>query len=153
MSDELCPVRLSALSQDLRGIDTVVLTDERGRHLPMLVHECEAIAIRFTVQGVERPPRPLTHDLLLSSIERLGGTVTALWIDDLWQDTFYAKLCVTSAQGEELQIDCRPSDGLALALRAGVPVLVRDDVMEEGKVELPLAADPDAEDDADDASP
>lgn len=146
MSDAMCPVRLSALSKDRRGIDTLVLTDDNGRHLPMLIHQCEAEAIAFVVHEIERP-RPLTHDLICNSIERLGGEVTALWIDDLWQDTFFAKLCVRAPDGSELQVDCRPSDGLAIALRARVPVLVRDDVMEEGKVELPLADDPETDDD------
>ncbi|HIE50620.1 MAG TPA: bifunctional nuclease family protein, partial [Armatimonadetes bacterium] len=77
-------------------------------------------------------PRPMTHDLLLNVIRRLGGEVERLLIDDLWNNTFYAKICINTGE-EVVEIDCRPSDGIALALRAEVPIVVADAVMEEGR--------------------
>lgn len=136
MSDEMCPVTLSALNQDRFGIHFIVLSDQTGRHLPIWIHECEAFAIGICVHGAQTP-RPMTHDLVRHATEKLGGSIERLVIDDLWQDTYYAKLVVRRGE-DEWQVDCRPSDGLALALRVGAPVLVRDDVMEEGRVELPL---------------
>jgi bifunctional DNase/RNase len=89
----------------------------------------------------------MTHDLLLNVIQRMGGKVQQLLIDDLWQNTFYAKVCVAREE-EVLEIDCRPSDGIALAIRAGVPILVADAVIEEGRWREPEEAE--AEDEGED---
>lgn len=142
MSDELCPVRLAHLAEDRLGYEFVLLEDERGRQMPIWIGKCEAIAIHLKLREVEMP-RPMTHDLVCHSLERLGGRVTRLLIDDLWQNVVYAKLCLLPTGGdEELQVDCRPSDGLAVALRAGAPILVRDDVLEEARLRPPLSSEP-----------
>jgi hypothetical protein len=143
MSDELCPVKLRGPAEDRLGYEFVLLEDERGRQLPIWIDKCGAMAIHIKRQGLEMP-RPMTHDLLCKGVERLGGRLTRLIIDDLWQTVFYAKLCVSrEGENEELQVDCRPSDGLAMALGAGVPILVRDDVLEEGRVDTRLFDEPD----------
>jgi bifunctional DNase/RNase len=141
-------VQLKGLAEDRLGYEFVLLEDERGRQLPIWIGKCEAINIQFKLQAVDMP-RPMTHDLVCHGIEKLGGRVLRLLIDDAWQNVFYAKLCVARGESEEeIQVDCRPSDGLAVALRAGAPILVRDDVLEEGKLRPPLvgSGDEDAED-------
>lgn len=149
MSDELCPVELRGVAEDRFGYDFVLLEDAAHRQLPIWVERCQAVAIYFRLQAVSIP-RPMTHDLLCNSVERLGGRITRVLIDDLWQSTFYAKIGLTvEGSDEETQIDCRPSDAIAIALRAGVPILVRDDVLEEGKVPQPLPTDLEDEDEDD----
>ena len=146
MSDELIPVELNRVAEARIGIDFALLEDAAGRQLPIWIDRCQAVAMYIKLQGVTSP-RPMTHDLLCNSVERLGGRITRVLIDDMWQETFYGKVCV-AREGEdgETQVDCRPSDALAIALRVGVPILVRDDVMEEGQVPQPLPPDPGAED-------
>jgi bifunctional DNase/RNase len=143
MSDELCPVELRGLAEDRLQFEFVLLVDGRGRRLPIWIGKCEAIAIQLKLQGLG-VARPMTHDLLCNSVERLGGRVTRLLIDDFWQSMFYAKLCLeVEGSTEEMQVDCRPSDGLAMAVRLGVPILVRDDVLEEGCIPAHLFDEPD----------
>ncbi|MCC7492930.1 MAG: bifunctional nuclease family protein [Fimbriimonadaceae bacterium] len=148
MAEEFCAVELRGVAEDKFGYDFALLCDAQGRQLPIWMGRCQAVAIAFKLQG-ETMPRPLTHDLLCNSVERLGGQITRVLIDDFWQDTFYAKVCLAATAGEpEMQVDCRPSDGIAIAIRAGVPILVREDVLEEGKVPQPLTPDLEDEDDA-----
>lgn len=146
MSEQLCPVQIRGVGEDKYDYDFVLLEDQQGRLLPIAIGWCEALAIQLKLQSADMP-RPMTHDLLCHSVEKLGGTITRVLIDDLWQSTYYAKLCLAGSDGAELQVDCRPSDALALAVRAEVPVLVRDDVLEEGKVPRSLLDGDDQEDD------
>lgn len=131
MQDEFVEMQLVGIGQDLRGSFFVLLRDHLQRDLPIWIGHCEALAIRMKIER-EDVPRPMTHDLLLNTIERLGGKVEQLVIDDLWQNTFYAKIFV-SLNGNQIPIDCRPSDGIALALRAEVPILVSEGVIAEGQ--------------------
>jgi len=131
MSDELVPVQVVGVGRDPFGNDFVLLRDHRDRSLPIWIGECEAVAIHLKLEGRDMP-RPMTHDLLLNIIRRLNAEVLHLTIDDLWQSTFYAKLVLQVGE-EKIEIDCRPSDGIAIALRANAPIYVVDDVMEEGK--------------------
>lgn len=75
------------------------------------------------------PDRPMTHDLLKNVIERMGGSVERIIVDDLWQSTFYAKITIVR-NGESLEIDSRPSDAIALALRVHAPIYVAEPVFE-----------------------
>ncbi len=105
----------------------VLLQDNAGRKLPIWIGENEAGAIVMAIQG-KQFDRPLTHDLLKIVVDRLGGEVVRIVIDDLWQDVYYAK--VTIDQGaESIEIDCRPSDALAIAMRSRAPVYVAEDVL------------------------
>lgn len=147
MADELCRVELKGVGEDRLGIDWLLLEDAAGRHLPIWIGRCEAISIALKLQETT-VQRPLTHDMLCHSVERLGGRLTRVIIDDLWQDTYYAKVCLTAAgSDEEMQVDCRPSDALAMAIRAGVPIFVREDVLEEGKFPQPTSSEAEAEGD------
>lgn len=111
----------------------VLLKEENGeRYLPIWVgmYESEAIAMRLQGAAV---PRPLTHDLLNSVITELGGTVQHIVINDLSDSTFYARIAVDH-DGQSEMIDARPSDAIALALRASVPIFVEEDVMNKAGV-------------------
>lgn len=109
----------------------LVLRDDLGRLLPMMIGPCEAVAIwsGLQAQGEERGPRrPITHDLLTALIDHLGGRLTKVVIDDLWNGVYYAKLHL-AVDGKTVTVDARPSDGVAVSLRAGVPLYGTDAVL------------------------
>ena len=122
-------VRVSLMSQDR----IVVLKDaETGRYLPIWIGPFEADAITIQLQGVQ-VARPLTHDLLNNLIQTLGVKMSHIVVNDLRNNTFFAQILV-EANGRELQIDARPSDAIALAVRAGVPIYVAEQVMEQASI-------------------
>jgi bifunctional DNase/RNase len=125
--------------QTQQGI--VRLTGKRDRRsLTMVIGPFEANGIAIPLQGL-RPPRPLTHDLLLGVMGHLRGTLTRVVITDLRDETYYARLHVDAA-GTALEIDSRPSDAIALALRAGVPIVVEDRVFEKAERAGPRPSGP-----------
>jgi len=97
------------------------------RRLPIIIGQFEAQSIALEMEGI-KPPRPLTHDLLKNIIDNLGGTISEIIIDELKENTFYAKikLEISSMTNE---VDSRPSDAIALAVRTGSPLFVSEDVM------------------------
>lgn len=109
----------------------VELRDSDDRWLPIVIGHCEARAIGQ--RAIERfdPQRPLTQDLAVALWKRLGGTLVRLQIDDLFDGTYYGKL-LFEQDDRTVEVDCRPSDGLALALTAEVPIFVADSVMRQG---------------------
>jgi bifunctional DNase/RNase len=107
----------------------VLLRDNRGRRAPIFIGAFETMAIQMALEGVS-PERPMTHDLLKNSIERLGGKIERITIDDLWQGTFYARITVAAKDGSTIDIDGRPSDAIALALRTRAPIYMAEDVIE-----------------------
>jgi uncharacterized protein len=111
----------------------VLLRDTRGRAMPIWIGQAEALSISIAIEGTP-PPRPLTHDLLKSVLERLNATVEAVLVDDLYNNTYYAKLSVR-VDSKVIDIDCRPSDAIALAMRVKVPIYVADAVLEEAQVD------------------
>ncbi|MBI4970459.1 MAG: bifunctional nuclease family protein [Candidatus Omnitrophica bacterium] len=114
-----------------RSEQVIVLKEKTGnRFLPVVIGISEVQAIKLKLSGVELP-RPLTHDLLLSSIQKLGGVVKQIIIDNLENNTFYAKLVVTDSKGAEVAIDARPSDSIAIALRANCPIFIAEKVLDE----------------------
>lgn len=108
----------------------VLLRDNRGRKAPIFIGPFETLAIQMALEG-PTPERPMTHDLLKNFVERLGGTVERVTIDDLWQGTFYAKITVAQADGTVADIDARPSDAIALALRTRSPIYMAEQVIED----------------------
>ncbi len=107
----------------------VLLRDNKGRRAPIWVGQFEAWAISFALEG-DAPERPMTHDLFKIILDRLGATVERVIIDDLWNETFYAKIGLVKPDGETLEIDSRPSDAIAIALRAHAPIYVAEFVLE-----------------------
>jgi bifunctional DNase/RNase len=122
-------IRISLVSQHR----IVMLKDvESERQLAIWIGPCEAEAITIELQNTE-VARPLTHDLLKNAIDSLGGTISHILISDLRNQVFYATLFV-DVNGEVKEIDCRPSDSIALAVRAEVPIFVEEHVMEEAGI-------------------
>lgn len=110
------------------GAYALLLKEVYGvRRLPIIIGQFEAQSIALEIEGI-KPPRPLTHDLLKNVIDNLGGTITEIIIDELKENTFYSKikLEISSMSNE---IDSRPSDAIALAVRTGSPLFVSEDVM------------------------
>lgn len=114
----------------------VLLQGKRDRrNLAMAIGHFEANGIALPLQGVN-PPRPLTHDLLLNLLGDLKASLKRIVITDLKDDVYYAQLHL-DVQGNALQVDSRPSDAIALALRAKVPILVEDRVFDKAERLLP----------------
>jgi bifunctional DNase/RNase len=111
---------------------TIVLQGKRDRRtFAMAIGPAEAAGIAFPLQKLT-PPRPLTHDLFLTLFGRLQVTVTKAVITDLRDNTFYATLYL-SANGTPLELDSRPSDAIALALRAKAPIFAEDRVFDRAE--------------------
>ena len=109
----------------------VLLREQDGRHrlLPIYIGSPEASSIHYALEGVE-PPRPLTHDLLLLTLEQLGASVDKVVVTEMLDRTFYAELHLTSESGPKV-ISSRPSDALALAVRCSAPIFAHDELMDE----------------------
>src|SRR6266542_4099378 len=108
----------------------VMLREVDGdRSFPIVIGIFEATSIDRRVKGVTSP-RPLTHDLIAAAIEQLGGEFQDVYISELREHTYFAKLRIRK-DGELTEIDCRPSDAIALAVTAKVPVFVNEDVLNE----------------------
>ena len=123
-------IRVSLMSQHR----VVILKDiDSDRYLPIWIGNSEADAITMTLQEME-VVRPMTHDLLKNVIVELGGDVDYIVISDLRNEVFYAKI-VLDANGKRLEIDSRPSDAIALAVRLHVPVYIEDAVMSKAAVQ------------------
>jgi bifunctional DNase/RNase len=108
------------------GAYALILKETNGtRRLPIIIGAFEAQSIALEIEGIH-PPRPLTHDLMKNIIDTFGVSLSEVTINELRDGTFYARLILDS-----LEIDSRPSDAIALAVRFGVPIFVSDRVMEE----------------------
>ena len=124
-------MKVDKLGIDLLTHDPVViLKDMDGSHyLPILIGPFEATAIALALEGAP-VPRPLSHDLMRNILESLGSNLEQVIIHDIRDSTFYAKLIVRT-NGELQEIDARPSDGIALALRVQAPIFVTDKIVLE----------------------
>jgi len=133
------PVEIWQLVRDEEGKDVkdvVLLRDERGRFLPIVIGVCEAAAIWVRLAPDLAAPylrRPWSHDLMQSLLERLGAGLERVVIDNFANDTFFATLHLRY-RDQELVVDARPSDAIALALRMYAPILVNDEVMDETSI-------------------
>jgi hypothetical protein len=116
----------------IANMPVVILRDEAETNLlPIWVGVFEANAIALQMEGVTTP-RPMTHDLLKNLIEKIQGDVVRVVINNLLENTFYAQIHLKIAD-QELSIDSRPSDAIALALRAAAPVYVEESVLEKSR--------------------
>ncbi|MDZ7729290.1 MAG: bifunctional nuclease family protein [Dehalococcoidia bacterium] len=124
-------VRLS-----LMNYQRVVILREKGsdRYLPIWIGPSEADAIAVRLQDVS-VARPLTHDLLKNTIEQLGGRVAYIVVNDLANDTFFARI-ILDVNGDTMEIDSRPSDAIALAVRVDVPIYAEEVVLDNAGVLL-----------------
>jgi len=146
MSGPLVEMVVESVRVHMLSSQHVVILKEtdRERYLPIWIGPWEANAIAMRLQGVSAE-RPLTHDLFASTLEELGVDVRRVVISDLADDTFHARLFL--AAGERvLEIDARPSDALALAVRSGARIYAEADVLERAAV-APGASDDEEDDD------
>ena len=136
MDDEFVDLVLNKIKIDENRSEQIIILKEKNgsRYLPVVIGIAEVNAIKLKLSGVE-PPRPLTHDLLLRIIEGFGGTLKQVLIDRIENSTFYAKLIISKG-GEEkdLRIDARPSDSIAVALRANAPIAAKRSVLDEAGI-------------------
>lgn len=115
--------------REMTDMQIIELKERDGeRTFPIVIGLPEAFAIERRLKGLE-VPRPQTHDLLASVIGQLGGRLKCIHIHELYEGTFYAMLCIEQ-DDREIDIDCRPSDAIALSVAEGVPILVSEQVIE-----------------------
>lgn len=123
------------------GQRVVILKDEKlDRYLLIWVGQSESTAIALELQN-ETAPRPLTADLLKSVIDELGARVVEINVTDLNDDVYYARIGLVNAQNERLEIDSRPSDAIALAVRADAPIFVDEEILDNHAISLPNQED------------
>jgi bifunctional DNase/RNase len=127
---------IDSIRVSLMNYQRVVILKEKmsERYLPIWIGPAEADAIAVKLQGVA-VPRPLTHDLLRIVIDALGATVNSIIVSDLKSDTFYAKI-ILNVGGEQMEVDSRPSDALALAVRVETPIYAEETVLDKAGILL-----------------
>ncbi len=135
-------MQVGGLGFDPRNLSPLVLLrdQEEMNFLPIWIGIFEAAAIAMELQNV-KPPRPMTHDLLKNFVENLGGSIQRVVISDIKEGTFYAVI-EAEKENKPLKVDARPSDAIALAVRAHVPIFVSEVVMMQAKL---VNAEKDAE--------
>jgi len=127
---------IDSIRMSLMNYQRVVILKEKlsDRYLPIWIGQTEADAIAMKLQGVE-PARPLTHDLLRNLVRGLGAKVNYILVNELRDDTFYAKINLT-IDNRSLEIDSRPSDAIALAVRVEVPIFAAEGVVDKAGIIL-----------------
>lgn len=136
MSEPVTELRMEIrglLLDPASNVPIVILRDPESQvFLPIWIGPFEANAIAQRMEGIE-PPRPMTHDLLKKLVENLGASVEKIVISDLQENTFFALIQLRQGD-QQLEIDARPSDALALALRVGAPIFVRQAVLDKATI-------------------
>jgi len=133
---------LNKIRVDILGLSTspssggayaLILNEQEGnRRLPIIIGTFEAQAIALELEHI-KPPRPMTHDLLKNAIELFGAEVSQVFINDLSEGTFFARISY-QIEGENIEQDARPSDAIALAVRFDAPIFVGQDVLDEAGI-------------------
>ena len=139
-------MEIYGVSFDMVGKQPIVLlkTAEGNKFLPIWIGHPEAAAILMKLQGASTP-RPMTHDLVTEMLGHLDARVVRIAVTELRDNTFYALITV-SVDGTEIEIDSRPSDAIALAVRADAPIFAADSVIEESAIEFEHEDDVNEED-------
>ena len=145
----MIPVHVAKLSLSNMGFVVLLQGTQDSRTLPVFIGPAEAQAIAIRLDKME-VPRPLTHDLLKNILDCLEWRLKRVEVCDLADNTFYAKL-ILEHDGQETEIDSRPSDGIALALRCSAPIFVLEKVMDSAGIELPAEPQNDKTEPATDA--
>lgn len=136
-------IKVETVAQDHRGYPVVILRElESHQVLPIWIGHAEALAIALELKG-EKPPRPLTHDLMRNMLEELKVQVVRVVIYDIVDSTYYASIYL-ELKGIMHEIDSRPSDAVALALRTGAPIFITGRVI-DSLVDLKLEEDDESE--------
>jgi bifunctional DNase/RNase len=129
-------LEIYGVSFDIVGKQPIVLlkTADGNKFLPIWIGHPEAAAILMKLQGASTP-RPMTHDLVTEMLQQLEARVTRITVTELRDNTFYASITI-QMDGSEIEIDSRPSDAIALAVRAEAPIFADDRVIEESAIEF-----------------
>jgi len=129
-------MQIYGVSFDMVGKQPIVLlkTADGNRFLPIWIGHPEAAAILMKLQGASTP-RPMTHDLLTDVLEQLDCEVVRITVTELRENTFYASITVQQ-NGSEIEIDSRPSDAIAIAVRSDAPIFAAERVIEESAIEF-----------------
>lgn len=124
-----CEILGLSSSPSTGGAYAILLKEREGsRRLPIIIGAFEAQAIALEIEGI-RPPRPLTHDLIKNIIDNLGASVIEVIVDELRENTFFAKI-ILDVSSLTNEIDARPSDAIAIAVRTQAPIFVAESVMD-----------------------
>ena len=116
-----------------RHSPAILLEDNAGLLMPIYIGHPEAFSINAVLKN-ETMPRPMTHDLVVSMLTRLGAEIEMVLIDDNIDNIYYARLLLKK-DGSIMEFDARPSDCIALALRNGAPIMIRDKVLRDAVIE------------------
>ncbi len=139
---KMIEMRVMGIALDTRtGSPIVVLHDKDNRKaLPIWIGSAEASAIIRKIENLN-VSRPMTHDLIINMIEKLGYTLDRIEINDVEKETYYATIFITDKDGKTTEIDSRPSDAIAVAIRADAPIFVTANVISNGSVSTDSAKD------------
>ncbi len=131
---------VKALLVDPMNNSPVILLKDRNssKAMPIWIGEAEAMSIALELQG-HTFPRPLAHDLMKHLLETLGGALEQVAITEVKEGTYYATLHIRVSNGEIKELDARPSDSVALALRTHCPIYIADEVFDQSAIESPFA--------------
>jgi bifunctional DNase/RNase len=129
-------MQIYGVSFDMVGKQPIVLlkTIDDNRFLPIWIGHPEAAAILMKLQGADTP-RPMTHDLIVDMLDQVDTKCERISVTELRDNTFYASITL-SVNGSEVELDSRPSDALAIAVRLGVPIFVAEEVIDESSIEF-----------------
>jgi bifunctional DNase/RNase len=129
-------VQIYGVSFDMVGKQPIVLlkTIDDNRYLPIWIGHPEAAAILMKLQGADTP-RPMTHDLMIDILDQVETKVERISVNELRDNTFFATITL-SVSGTEIEIDSRPSDAIAIAVRADAKIFATDEVIEESGIEF-----------------
>ncbi len=135
-------MKVMGIALDTRtGSPIVVLHDMDNRKaLPIWIGSAEASAIIRRIENIE-VSRPMTHDLIASIVEKTGGTIDRVEINDVEKETYYAIIYIKDKEDNEVEIDARPSDAIAVAIRVDAPIFVTANVLANGSVSCDAAKD------------
>ncbi len=115
---------------DTRSDQLVILKEKKGaRLLPIVIGVYEADAIRLKVNGAQLP-RPLTHDLFINALSKLGAVIDRIVVHRLFQGTYFARIVIRKSDGSEEEVDSRPSDAIALAVRSGAGIFAEEQLLD-----------------------
>ena len=136
-------MEIGGLGFDPRNLSPLVLLrdQEERNFLPIWIGIFEAAAIAMEMQNF-KPPRPMTHDLLITLMKKFNANVTRVIINDIKDNTFFAIVEIQTKDGKKLNLDSRPSDAIAIAVRSAAPIFVAEQVMVQAKL---VNAEKDAE--------
>ena len=129
-------MQIYGVSFDLVGKQPIVLlkTADGNKFLPIWIGHPEAAAILMKLQS-QTSVRPMTHDLVSDMLDQLGASISRITVTELRENTFYALITVLQ-DGQEIEVDSRPSDAIALAIRTEAPIFAADDVIAESAIEF-----------------